>query len=444
MLDGKGTAKEDTLNRVQRFLRGKVLRIGPDYAELRSVVSYPELTDLLARWWQRRADQCLRQAVALQELGADGEAVSWAREGLCQSTKAFLARNGEGYVEVKWLPLQIARLAQVHPIPTEYEAVQRDPQVDTVLALSQRLGGTRIDVDPGQVTITRVPGVTTWPIRETTHVVRGRCDLFVLSPQCAQSWRRVVFGQSLAESTAAAEHLRLFARHGLIRLTWRGAGAIRPVAAMCDPSGPLTPPPSTRRPMITIDGAPTDGPIARSPLPAKAFAEAASALILANMVLENAREDYDGSVKDEQWQVSTQCGRRIVLMAVRILASAWGVTPLPGDPVLLHGLETLVPEHPRLAHRARELSALAVADHDDALRIQDRLDEFVGAVQEATGGQLFPASFTSRAQWQETLRYGYQWLRLGGYLDAYLELDEARDLLASGGTQPAVKAAVPS
>ena len=54
---------------------------------------------------------------------------------------------------------------------------------------------------------------------------------------------------------------------------------------------------------------------------------------------------------------------------------------------------------------------------------------------------MFPSSFASREQWQATLRHGYQWLRMAGYLDAYLELDEARDLLSSGGAQPSARAA---
>lgn len=38
------------------------------------------------------------------------EAVNWAREGLVQAMKGFLARRGEDYPEVKWVPLQVARL----------------------------------------------------------------------------------------------------------------------------------------------------------------------------------------------------------------------------------------------------------------------------------------------------------------------------------------------
>jgi acyl-CoA synthetase (AMP-forming)/AMP-acid ligase II len=443
-LDTGAHVTEDTLNRVQRFLRGTVLRTGPGYGDLRDIVTHPELTGLLARWWQRRADHCLRQSAALALLAGDTdtEAVAWAREGLTQSMKAFLARHGEGYLEVKWLPLQIDRLRRSGTADTlldEYRRLDAAPTVAGVLALAARLGGPALTLDPRNVVLKKVPHVTTWPIRSATHVVRGRSDLFVLSAACAQSWRRVVFGQTLAQTTAAPQHLRLFARYGFIALQWRGAGTIKPAAAMCDPARPSTPPPSLRRPVLTIEGAPADGDIARSVLPPKAFAEAASALVLANMVLENAREDFDGAVKDGQWPVATLCGRRIVTMAVRILASAWGVTPLPGDQVLLSGLDTLVPEHPRLAADARRLADHVIGDQDEAARARADLDRLVTDVQTVTGGQMFPSSFASRAQWQETLRYGYQWLRMGGYLDAYVELDEARDLLASGGAQPSVR-----
>jgi acyl-CoA synthetase (AMP-forming)/AMP-acid ligase II len=447
---------EDLLNRVQRFLRGTVLNIGPRYGELRDVVSYPELTNLLAAWWRRRAGQCLRQAAALALLNHDGEAAHWAREGVTQAMKAFLAERGEGYVEVKWLPLQVERLRArgdrdvAAPLaeyldleyPQTAEVGARDFVV-RALALSARLGAPTATLDPAKVILRRVPGVTTWPIRSTTHVVRGKADVFVLSPECAESWRHVVFGEALADTRAASTHIALFVRYGLIAFGWRGAGTIRPVAAMCDPSRPLTPAPSTRRPVITINGAIADGHIARSPLAAKLFAECAGALMLANMVLENAREDFEGAVKDGQWQVASLCGRRIVTMAVRILTSAWGVTPLPGDPVLVEGLATLIPEHPQLAATARRLVRLSVHDDDEALDARAEIDRFVSDVQAASGGEMFPSSFASREQWRETLRYGYQWLRMAGYLEAYLELDEARDLLSSGGTQPAARAARP-
>jgi acyl-CoA synthetase (AMP-forming)/AMP-acid ligase II len=444
---------EDLLNRVQRFLRGIPLFVGPDYGQLLGIVSHPELTSLLSSWWRRRAGGCLRHAVALSLLGDEYEAVSWAREGLAQQMKAFLAARGEGYIEIKWLPEQIARLREdaddtVAALLDDYQTLDAThPPVDSrrdfierALALAVRLGGPRLTVDPANVILRRVPGVTTWPIGSATHVVRDKTDVFVLSADCAQSWRQVIFGQSLAETRSAPSYLRLFADHGLVGLAWRGGAAITPVAAMCTPGRPLTPPPSDQRPVVTIDGAVTDRAITRSPLGARAFAECAGALLLANMVLENAREDFSGAIKNEQWQVASLCGRRIVMMAVRIVASAWGITPLPADPVLLHRLDMLVPEHPQLAECARRLMELSIGDHNEACSAHTELDTFVAEVRRVTCGQNFPSSFSSRDEWQRTIRYGYHWLRMGGYFDAYIELDETRDLLASGGAQPSVRA----
>lgn len=442
---------EDLLNRVQRFLRGLPLRIGPNFGDLVGIVSCQEHAELTARWWLRRAGHCLRHAAALTLLDHESEAVGWAREGLLQAMKAFLARHGEGYLEAKWLPLQVARLRtqasrRVADLLDDYDSISQLPMaegghrdlIERLLDLAARLGGPTVTLDPVNVALKRVPGVTTWQIGSITHVVRNKADVFVLSAEFAESWRRVVFGQTLAVTPAERRCIRIFARYGLLAFAWRGAGVVRPVAAMCDPDRPLTPLPSARRPVITVDGALAEGDIARSPLKAKAFAECAGALMLANMVLENAREDLAGAVKDEQWRVASLCGQRIVVMAVRALVSAWGVTPLPGDPVLLDGLEQLVPEHPHLAATARTLRELSIRDRDDALRAQADLERFVAQVRQVTGGEAFPSSFTSREQWQQTIRRGYQWLRMGGYLNAYVELDETRDLLASGGAQPGV------
>lgn len=441
---------EDLLNRVQRFLHGVPLHVGPGYAGLLDVVSYREFTELSARWWRRRAEHCLRYGAALVLLAETDEATSWLREGLLQAMKAYLADRGEAYLEVKWLPEQIARLRRREParaeLLDEYRALDERPGtgregVEQLLELAARLGARAVGLDPADVVLKRAAGVTTWAVGSSTHVVRGRSEVFVLSAGCAGSWRQVVFGQSVADTRAAPRHVALFARHGLIALSWRGVGVLRPAAAMCDPVRPLTPPPSGRRPVVTVDGAPADGDISRSPLGATAFAECAGGLMLANMVLENAREDFAGAVRDEQWPVASLCGRRMVAMAVRILASAWGVTPLPGDPVLLNALKHLVPEHRDLAETAHALAQLSIQDRDEARRVEVELEEFAARVREVTGGQGFPSSFQSREQWQQTLRRGYQWLRMGGYLGAYVELDEVRDLLASGGAQPGASAA---
>jgi len=68
--------------------------------------------------------------------------------------------------------------------------------------------------------------------------------------------------------------------------------------------------------------------------------------------------------------------------------------------------------------------------------VLNELDALVAAVRSASGSPAFPASFDTARAWDDTLAIGYDWLRLGAYLDADLPIDEARDLLASGGAQP--------
>ena len=135
------------------------------------------------------------------------------------------------------------------------------------------------------------------------------------------------------------------------------------------------------------------------------------------------------------------CGRRIVTMAVRILASAWGVTPLPGDPVLVEGLGTLIPEHPDLAATARRLVRLCVHDHDEALDARAEIDQFVSDVQAATGGDMFPLVVRLARTVAGDPQVRVPVAADGRIPRAYLELDEARDLLSSGGAQPSARAA---
>ncbi len=111
---------------------------------------------------------------------------------------------------------------------THPSAESRRDFIERALALAVRLGGPRVTLDPANVVLRRVPNVTTWPIGSATHVVRNKADVFVLSAACADSWRQVIFGQSLAETRAAADDVRLFVDHGLVALAWRGCGSYHP------------------------------------------------------------------------------------------------------------------------------------------------------------------------------------------------------------------------
>jgi acyl-CoA synthetase (AMP-forming)/AMP-acid ligase II len=463
--------EEDLLNRCQRFLRATVVRAGAaDVAELRSLLPYSGFTTtLMADWWASRATQAMRFAVALRALGAWAEAGGWARDGLLQAVKAWAARRGESYLETKWLPQQLDRIgpdeltdryrdlsdpAAWDEVPQNVQPLAEQTSWEQVWELAAALGVHEVVDDPHQVLFARRPGVTTWTIGGRVHVIRDDRDVFALSDSAARAWKSVVFRHSVRDVLARAEHdiateLAEFIRLGFVGLQWRGGAPIVPALAMCKPVEPFTPVPSAQAPALGVHGAARDDLIATfSPLPAVRFTECALNVVWSNIVLENAREDLAGAVKNSQGAVADIAAHRMIAMGVRVLLSAFGIHPLPADVAAAETLRRVLPRH---ALRREDL--LAQLESAQRVRFSDIistggdpvaglavLDDFVTLVRAIAGGSEsaadFPASFASREQWRRTLAIGYDWLRIAGYLNTDLPLDEARDLLASGGHQP--------
>ncbi|MEU7632297.1 AMP-binding protein [Nocardia sp. NPDC049220] len=488
---------EDVLNRCQRFLRATVVRAtpdAPDVAELRTVLPHSVLADILADWWFGRARHALRYAVALRALKVSDEAVGWARDGLLQAMKGWAARRGETYLETKWLPGQLDRIGGGDLInryrdlngpawpgadesrafgaaPTDVlgvatvRAAAEESAWEQLLELAVDLGLEAPVDDPQRVRFARIPGVTTWPIGSRIHVLRGDRDVFVLSDSGARAWRSVVFSHSVADVLGRAQHditaeLAEFVRLGLVGLRWCGGSLITPALAMCAPVRPYTPVPSTIAPALGLTGAArTDAVATFAALPARRFTECALNLVWSNIVLENAREDLAGAVQDAQGPVADIAAHRLIAMCVRVLLSAFGLHPLPADVAPAATLRRSLP--PQAAHRtdllAQVESALRVrfsaiiAEGGDIAAGVSVLDDLVTLVRRVAAGtdpvagaDGFPASFASREQWRRTLAIGYDWLRVAGYLDTELPLDEARDLLASGGQQPHLRTKDPT
>ncbi|MFC8043879.1 AMP-binding protein [Nocardia sp. NPDC057353] len=435
---------EDVLNRCQRFLGATAVRPGSDVDldALRAVLPKAELAARLTGWWSERAGQALRYAVLWRVLGADAEALEWARDGVNQALKAWAARSGETYLETKWLPEQLERVgAEGRALAARARALSEMPEL---LAFAAELGVGAVPDDPAELLFARRPGVTTWQIGDRVHVLRGD-DVFVLADDAARAWRSVVFRRPvptvLERGGAIGAELAEFVRLGFVAVEWRGAGVLTPALAMCDPVRPYTPVPHGAAPALGVRGAAVSAAaVTLSPLPARRFTECALRLVWSNIVLENAREDLAGAVKDGQWAVADIAAHRMLAMGVRVLLSAFGIHPLPADVAAAATLERLLPAAAQ--QRTALLTALAAAqdvrfgpdpDPTSALGV---LDDFVTLVRRTAGGTDFPASFDSREQWRRTLAIGYDWLRIAGYLNTDLPLDEARDLLASGGQQP--------
>ena len=259
----------DTLNRCQRFLRAVVVRPGNDVEQVlqvRSSVPYREFTGWMRRWWLSRARQSLRQAVAFEAFGARADARAWARDGLQQAAKGWIAGCGEAYLETKWLSLQmdrsgesvaVARYRELDAALGEAAAGGAVDRLDEAIAMAAQFGVTDVANDPAAVIFARVPGVTTWPIGQVLHVIRGDQDVFALTGEAATAWRSVVFGRPVSEAVAQCGRgslLAEFVRLGLVSLRWRDEAAIRPAIALCEPAQPYTCPPCGKMPAVRIGG----------------------------------------------------------------------------------------------------------------------------------------------------------------------------------------------
>jgi hypothetical protein len=317
--------------------------------------------------------------------------------------------------------------------------------VSACAELAAELGVDGCEQTPQQLTVQRVNGVTTWQTGERVHVVRSRQDVFALGATAADAWRSVVFGRSLPSVCATASAagvsdagalIAAFLRYGLLRLNWRGGGPVAPALPLAAPAGPVTPPPSSARPSLAVGGARVTDPraIELLPVPARRFGAAALSLVWANILIENAFEDFDGAVAHEQWRVAELTARRALHSGLRGVLSAYCVNPLPPDSEVLRRMSLLPETTLPIREAAARLDSLSISTRQQSAAVRAELDRYVELVREVVGG--FPPSFRSTCDWRATLEIGHDWLRLGAYLDSALPLDEARDLLISGGAQP--------
>ncbi|CAM5283283.1 putative protein OS=Streptomyces rimosus subsp. rimosus (strain ATCC / DSM 40260 / JCM 4667 / NRRL 2234) OX=1265868 GN=SRIM_002035 PE=4 SV=1 [Streptomyces rimosus subsp. rimosus] len=258
----------------------------------------------------------------------------------------------------------------------------------------------------------------------------------------------LVFGRTLEQTLAAADAagapqagplIAEFLRYGLVRVAWQGDGPIVPGLPLAAPAGDVTPPPSTARPIIAVGGATAGGAEAIDllPVPARRFSAAAMTLVWSNVLVENAREDLVGALDRGQWSVAQLSALRMLRFALRGVLSSYAVNPLPPDSEVVRRL-SLLPDGDDLdAIRARagQLDTLTIASGPQGDAALTALDDFVALVRRATGADRFPF-FDSPDAWRQTLEAGNDWLRLGAHLDADLPIDEAGDLLSSGGAQP--------
>jgi hypothetical protein len=442
----------DELDRCERLLGAVALR-RPDLVDsVRSVLPPAEMAQIVSAWFHGLAQRSARYAVALLTLGAHEEATRWARTALLRAAKTWAARHGETYLGSKWISQQLARISEEAELQArlwalvegDHLALPAPSYVRACLELTAEFGVDDCAPSGERVRLAPVRSVTTWQIGERVHVVRNRQDVFVLRHDAARVWRSLTFHTALPalldrmapKAEDAGALIAEFHRLGLIALRWHGGGEIRVAPS-------TTPTPSSARPVLSVDGAMSEdsGPaVSLAPLPARRFAAAGMSLIWSNVMVENAREDMTGALAREQWGVFRASAHRMLRKAGVGLLAAYGINPLPAEeeaPLRVRELPDLPPDVRQAVHAIEP--DLEATDHEGAVRALDALDALVPRMRGAAGIDRFPSSFTSPTTWRETLDIGYDWVRLGAYLDADFPIAEARDLLASGGGQPGLR-----
>ena len=443
---GGGNVSEDLLDRCQRLKRAMPLRAASRLRAVQDLLPDAELSRIVSSWFTFRAGHAARCAAVLLELGRMQEATSWGRVAANQSAKAWAAAHDETYLSPKWLTQQLGR------VPGDQRMLERFAELDSptsaesdpagyvreCIAFARDAGVPRIDGGIDAVTVAAAPHVTTWQIGRRVHVVRHRETIFALSAAAARVWRSLAFGKPLGAmlkrlNDGERAFLADMHRLGLIHFRWRGAGRIVTRGAC----GAVA---ARSRPVVSINGAvlaEEDEAACRAhllPIPAAKFASAGMALMWSNMMIENAVEDAVGALAAQQWGTLENTARRMLREACLCILSSLGLSPLPHTEeavACLAGIDE-VPES--LRRRALELSfRLRIRTSQQA---RDCLDELAGFVQRArqlAHSSTYPSCFESAGEWRNVIELGYDWARMGAYLDSSFPYDEVRDLLASAG-----------
>jgi hypothetical protein len=442
---------EDLLNRCQRLSCAYPLRQPAVVAGL--LDGLPDLAPVVSAWFAHRAGQAALRAIALDTLGCPERAVHWVRAGLRHGAKSWAASLGETYLDGKWLGQQLDRLEDPGGLAQRFwaalsaDAQPPGHQLRLGLDLLRRFGVDAAATDPARIHLSGAPGVTSWQIGDRIHVVRGRADIFALGSRAGGTWRSMVFDVPLPELLASAAGavagagplIAQFEQLGLVRLARRPGGVIEAPPA-------LTPAAAAHLPVLSLHGAVLtdpdgEGQVELVPLPAGRFVTAGMSLIWANVMVENAREDLVGAIKHSQWRTADAAARRMFAQACRSVLNAFGFSPpaAPEDAPLL--IATLPDVPADIRREAATLARMAPPSGGRAANLLlSRLDDFVKRTRDVSDAVLFPSSFVSAQAWQRTLEHGYDWIRLGAYLDADFPIEEARDLISSGGLQPVLKA----
>jgi len=421
--------EEHVLDEWHRFRHGQMLRGADTIESLRTLLTDEAFENVVHLWHRTRAESAITRAFLLDMLGATDAALDVARAALLHGAKAWLASRHQTYLEEKWLEEQLRRVGSSREtIERLRDSLFAPPSLADVEQLLERFQIRAARVEDYLV---RIPGkTTTWQIDAHVHVA-NESALYRLDARTSKVWQRLRTGSSLRGILSSGE------RETILSLFRARLIAFSPPAS--DPSRAISSESEigvARSSRVLLTGASAGAPIV-SPCgnDAKDFAAAGMALIWENVLIENAVEDATGALTAGQVFVVCISIDRIITAASRCLLSTFGVTPLPSRSESVSALNAGFTAHSDtqefLARQQLIRRALASRDLD---RAWSSCLELIAWTRQMTGGESFPSSFESLRAWQHTVSVGYDWIRLGAYVEASFPAREAQEVLSLRST----------
>lgn len=446
---------EDTMNRLQRFLHSLTLTNEPLINSIKNILSYEDFSILTSNWFKVRAVERLEYAVALNGLGETGSAKNWIQAGIIEAAKSWAAQHGEAYISKKWTFHQLERGNADKDIIKKFKtlyfdsdkSLSNDDYLTKALELAEYFTGEKIPNNLGKVRIKRKINVTTWHLGENIHVIRDKKDVMLMSGDTGKVWKNLLFEtsmtevldyikKSIGEIKDVGKIIVKLQKLQLIDFSWGGKKKIA-VGNLFDI------PPTVGFSQLAFDGMIKDengDDIQLSPVPVKKFTYSGISLIFINIVVENTWEDFYGALKNEQWSVCEHRLREMVRHFCMLLLCSFGLAPDP--PLediyedLIYYLKNTKKFENDLMNEILSFEPVIIRNADEANELKDKVEVILKKVRNIITNDLFPNCFDSEDDWQKALDLAYDWVRMSAYVDSKFPVEEARDLLATGGGQP--------
>jgi predicted nucleotidyltransferase len=449
---------EDTLDRHQRFLNSLTLHDAPFIKSVKNIISYPDFGKIVSKWFAIRSRNRVRYAIALMALGESAVAKNWAQSGLIEAAKSWVATKGELYIFRKWIYHQFERVGAGEKTIKKFKSLYLDKDndftdneyLDECMNMVRDFGIDDCYGDASNISIKRRKNITTWMLGNEVHVVREKKKVFLLKENAGRIWRTMLFEVPFPEVFSYIEAninanvkreyigsiITKLQKIKLVDFLWKGKMTI-------NIGNEFNIPPTTRLPLLSYKGityCEKDGDIILSSIPAEQFAYSGVTLVYTNMIIENILEDFYGAMKNEQWSTCEDRLRIMIRQVCFLILCSYGVTPPPPlRNIMDDSIYSLINQpdvDPNFISEALSIEPIIINNKEDAQLNLKKIDNFIRRARDLVSANLFPNCFGSEDEWQKALDLAYDWVRMGAYVVSLFPVEEARDLLSTGGKQP--------